>query len=120
MAEVAKMAMILDAQLFTRLEHCAPALRPEHGDVLAPIIERSIELKATVVERDERESGERMLLNYGHTVGHALEAGAGYGAVLHGEAVAVGMQAAAAIAQRLELLEATDARRQAELLRVLG
>ena len=56
-------------------------------------------MKADIVERDERESGDRMLLNYGHTVGHALEAGAGYGTLLHGEAVAVGMQAAAHIAR---------------------
>ena len=74
------------------------------GDALAPIVARSIELKADIVERDERESGDRMLLNYGHTVGHALEAGAGYGALLHGEAVAVGMQAAAHIALRLDML----------------
>jgi 3-dehydroquinate synthase len=119
MAEVAKMAMILDADLFGKLEHQAAHLGPGDGDVLAPFIARSIELKADIVERDERESGDRMLLNYGHTVGHALEAGAGYGPLLHGEAVAVGMQAAAHIAQRLDMLAAEDARRQTELLRAL-
>jgi 3-dehydroquinate synthetase len=81
---------------------------------------RSIELKAGIVERDERESGDRMLLNYGHTVGHALEAVSGYGTLLHGEAVAVGMQAAALIARRLEMLSLDDARRQTELLTKLG
>jgi shikimate kinase/3-dehydroquinate synthase len=120
MAEVAKMAMILDADLFSRLESVAPTLGPAAGAQLAPIVARSIELKADIVERDERESGDRMLLNYGHTVGHALEAGAGYGTLLHGEAVAVGMQAAAYIAQRLEMLSADEARRQTDLLTVLG
>jgi 3-dehydroquinate synthase len=119
MAEVAKMAMILDADLFARLEEVAADLGPGDADILAPLVARSIELKADIVERDERESGDRMLLNYGHTVGHALEAGAGYGVLLHGEAVAVGMQAAAHIAQRLDMLVADDARRQTELLRAL-
>src|SRR6266702_751709 len=104
MAEVAKMAMILDTDLFSRLEAVVPTLDPTAAEELAPVVARSIELKADIVERDERESGDRMLLNYGHTVGHALEAGAGYGALLHGEAVAVGMQAAAHIARRLEML----------------
>jgi 3-dehydroquinate synthase len=120
MAEVAKMAMILDAELFQELEGVASTLGPEDAKLLAPLVARSIELKADVVERDERESGDRMLLNYGHTVGHALEAGAGYGTLLHGEAVAVGMHAAARIAQRLEMLSADDARRQAELLTALA
>jgi 3-dehydroquinate synthetase len=87
---------------------------------LAPIVARSIELKAEVVERDERESGDRMLLNYGHTVGHALEAGTGYGTLLHGEAVAIGMHAAAHIARGLDMLSDEDARRQTQLLRDLG
>jgi 3-dehydroquinate synthase len=120
MAEVAKMAMILDAELFERLEGLAPDLQPTASHALAPIVARSIELKADVVERDERESGDRMLLNYGHTVGHALEAGAGYGTLLHGEAVAVGMQAAATIATRMDMLSAGDAARQARLLGALG
>ena len=103
------MAMILDADLFARLEARGAALGPGDAEVLAPIVARSIELKADIVERDERESGDRMLLNYGHTVGHALEAGAGYGTLLHGEAVAVGMQAAASIAQRMGMLDADAA-----------
>jgi 3-dehydroquinate synthetase len=98
----------------------APGLRPNHADNLTPIVTRSIELKADIVERDERESGDRLLLNYGHTVGHALEAGAGYGTLLHGEAVAVGMRAAAEIAERLGMLAPTEARRQAELLHSFG
>jgi 3-dehydroquinate synthase len=120
MAEVAKMAMILDAALFERLERVAAQLQPDAAEALAPFVARSIELKADIVERDERESGDRMLLNYGHTVGHALEAGAGYGTLLHGEAVAVGMQAAADIAQRIGMLPPEDAARQTDLLRTLG
>jgi 3-dehydroquinate synthase len=120
MAEVAKMAMILDADLFTSLERVAATLGPRDADLLAPIVARSIELKADVVERDERESGDRMLLNYGHTVGHALEAGAGYGTLLHGEAVAVGMHAVALIARRVGMLSAKDAGRQTDLLDALS
>jgi 3-dehydroquinate synthase len=116
MAEVAKMGMILDADLFATLEQQAEQLIPTAAEALAPLIARSIELKAEIVERDERESGERMLLNYGHTVGHALEAAAGYGTLLHGEAVAVGMHAAALIAYELGVLERLAAERQAALL----
>ena len=120
MAEVAKVAMILDADLFARLEALAATLDARAADALAPIVARSIELKADVVERDERESGDRMLLNYGHTVGHALEAGAGYGTLLHGEAVAVGMQAAALIAQRMGMLSDEASARQTALLQSLN
>jgi 3-dehydroquinate synthase len=119
MAEVAKMAMILDAELFERLERLADTLEAGQADELGPLIARSIELKADVVARDEREAGDRMLLNYGHTVGHALEAEVGYGTLLHGEAVAVGMRAAADIACAMGVLSQADARRQAALLRQL-
>jgi 3-dehydroquinate synthase len=120
MAEVAKMAMILDAELFETLEDQADILSPAGGEAMAPIVARSIELKADIVERDEREDGERMLLNYGHTVGHALEALAGYGTLLHGEAVAIGMRAAAVIATHMGLLDAHSASRQGALLERLG
>jgi 3-dehydroquinate synthase len=119
MAEVAKMAMILDAELFAGLEGLATTLTAADADAIAPLVARSIELKADIVERDERESGERMLLNYGHTVGHALEAAAGYGALLHGEAVAVGMNAAGLIAAELGLLDRLVAQRQNALLAAL-
>ena len=116
MAEVAKIGMIMDADLFGRLEHQVDALEPGAAEALGPIVSRSIELKAGVVERDEREAGERMLLNYGHTVGHALEAAAGYGTLLHGEAVAVGMEAAGLIAYRMGMLDRRDWERQRQLL----
>jgi 3-dehydroquinate synthase len=77
--------------------------------------------KATIVEQDEREeSGLRMVLNYGHTVGHALEALGGYETWLHGEAVAVGMVVAARLAQRLRLIDGAVAERQAALLGAVG
>jgi 3-dehydroquinate synthase len=120
MAEIVKIAMILDADLFARLEELVPGLAPGAADRLAPIVGRAIELKAEIVERDEREAGDRMLLNYGHTIGHALEAGAGYGTLLHGEAVAIGMRAAAYMATRLGMLGATDADRQNRLLDALN
>ena len=120
MAEVVKMAMILDADLFASLERGAAGLTADDGDALGPIVARSIELKAEIVERDERENGDRMLLNYGHTIGHALEAGAGYGVLLHGEAVAVGMRAAAHIGCEMGMLSADAASRQAALLGEFG
>jgi 3-dehydroquinate synthase len=121
LAEVAKMGMVLDGNLFDAVERAAQAgLRPDDVDVLTPFIARSIELKAGVVERDEHEQGDRMLLNYGHTIGHALEAAAGYGQLLHGEAVAVGMEAAAHIAVGLDMLDRSAAERQHALLLSLG
>ncbi|MBV9579641.1 MAG: 3-dehydroquinate synthase [Chloroflexi bacterium] len=119
MAEVAKIGMILDVDLFERLERVAPDLSAQDAEALAPLVARSIELKAEIVERDERESGDRMLLNYGHTVGHALEASAGYGTLLHGEAVSVGMQAAATIARRMGMLGPDAVQRQTALLEAL-
>lgn len=119
MAEVAKMAMILDRNLFERLERDAAGLSATDAEALSPLVGRSIELKSAIVARDERESGDRMLLNYGHTVGHALEATCGYGTLLHGEAVAIGMQAASAIATGMGLLAGEAADRQTALLRDL-
>ena len=120
MAEVAKIGMVMDASLFEDLEASAGSLTPGAADALTPFIARAIELKAGVVERDEREAGERMLLNYGHTLGHALEAASGYGALLHGEAVAIGMEAATRIACSLGMLDERSARRQSDLLRSLA
>lgn len=120
MAEVAKIAMIADADLFCRLERDVPDLSPTAAAPLTPIIARAIALKAAIVERDEREDGERMLLNYGHTVGHALESAVGYGTLLHGEAVAVGMGAAAAIAHGMGILEPALVERQQALVERMG
>jgi 3-dehydroquinate synthase len=99
-SEIVKMAMIRDADLFRTLEANAEVLiNFEQPVLLGDVIRRSIELKGQVVGADERESGLRIVLNYGHTIGHALEAATGYRHLLHGEAVAIGMRGAGYIAR---------------------
>ncbi len=119
-AEVVKMGLILDAALFAQLEANPAGLLGLEPALVAQAIARSVELKALIVAEDERETGQRMLLNYGHTIGHALEAATGYERLLHGEAVAIGMSAAARIAVELGLLARHDAERQDALLQRLG
>src|SRR5204862_7379610 len=102
-ADVVKYAIILDTQLITQLEAQAETLRDfsqPPAQLLYQIIARCIALKASIIEEDEREQARRAILNYGHTVAHALENAAGYGTLLHGEAVSLGMVVAAAIAQQ--------------------
>ena len=118
-AEVIKHAMALDPALFTRLEAEATALRNLDPRLLVPVVRRNVWLKASVVAADEREQGRRIILNYGHTVGHAVESVAGY-ALAHGEAVAVGMVAAANIAVAIGWLAPEDAARQRALLQAYG
>jgi 3-dehydroquinate synthase len=84
------------------------------------LIRRAAKVKVDVVNIDERETGERMLLNYGHTLGHALEALTGYGTLLHGEAVAIGMELAAQVALRMELWGPESVERQRRLLHAYG
>ncbi|MBM3270642.1 MAG: 3-dehydroquinate synthase, partial [Candidatus Sericytochromatia bacterium] len=95
LAELIKYGAILDAGLFATIESRLRDLHDRDLSVLVPLIARACELKAQVVAADEREGGLRRILNFGHTVGHAIEAVAGYGNILHGEAVAIGMVAAA-------------------------
>ena len=102
-AEIVKHAAIWDAELFAQLEREADALRALDPEVLIPVIERNVRIKAEVVSRDEREAGLRMLLNFGHTIAHALEAMYGYRNLLHGEAVAIGMVYAAGRSEALGL-----------------
>ena len=102
--EVIKYGVVADADLFERLEREMPALRARHGRALLPVIRRCCEIKAAVVAEDERESHRRMILNFGHTVGHALEAVTSYRVFKHGEAVGWGMIAAARLAERMGLL----------------
>ncbi|MDP6680058.1 MAG: 3-dehydroquinate synthase family protein, partial [Verrucomicrobiota bacterium] len=92
LAEVIKYGMIRDPEILTRLE-ASPGLEALREDAAAVpwLVERAIQIKAEVVRRDEREAGERAHLNFGHTVGHAIEAADDYRGLLHGEAVAVGM-----------------------------
>jgi 3-dehydroquinate synthase/shikimate kinase/3-dehydroquinate synthase len=122
-AEIVKYGIILDAELFALLETHAATLRDfAHPPValLAQIIARCIDLKVMIIEEDEREQGRRAILNYGHTVAHALENVSGYGAWQHGEAVALGMVAAAALAQEAGLFSAAEVVRQNKLLAALG
>jgi len=102
-AEVVKYGVIRDADLFARLERDLDAILALDPAALAPVIQRCCEIKADVVAQDEREGGLRAILNFGHTFGHAVEALSGYGTVLHGEAVAMGMVVAARLAERLGL-----------------
>jgi shikimate kinase / 3-dehydroquinate synthase len=121
-AEVVKHGVALDGAYFVKLERDVAALRALAPAATTAIIAGSVDLKAGVVEADERErdDGRRHLLNYGHTIGHALEAVAGYGAWLHGEAVAVGMAAAAHLGHQLGLTPADLVARQEALLEAFG
>lgn len=120
LAEVVKYGALGDADFFAWLETHAAALLARDADTLAEAIERCCAHKAAIVARDETESGERALLNFGHTFGHAIETEQGYGGLRHGEAVAVGMVLAARLSQALGLAAATDTGRLAALLERLG
>ncbi|MEY3458258.1 MAG: 3-dehydroquinate synthase, partial [Planctomycetota bacterium] len=121
LAEVVKYGVILDAEFFELLERNATRLLSRDSDILNTVIARSCELKAMVVQQDEYETtGLRAVLNYGHTFGHAFEALAGYGELLHGEAVAIGMLCASRLAERLGRIEPGETRRQQRLLESLG
>ncbi|GER86766.1 hypothetical protein KDW_09280 [Dictyobacter vulcani] len=122
-AEIVKYGIILDAELFSLLEEHANALRDFSQPpvaLLCRIIARCIDIKAGVIEEDEREQGQRAILNYGHTFGHALENVSGYGEWLHGEAISIGMVVAAELAQEAGLFDEQDAMRQNQLLAALG
>jgi 3-dehydroquinate synthase len=111
LAEVIKHGLLADADYFSAVERHLTRLRACDADALARAVARSCEIKAGVVARDEKESGERALLNLGHTFGHAIEALAGYGTWLHGEAVGCGLCLAADLSHRLGLIERDDLRR---------
>ena len=104
LAEVIKYGLIRDAGFFAWLEQHIDALRALEPGALAWAIERSCHIKADIVAADETEQGERALLNLGHTFGHAIETGLGYGRWLHGEAVAAGVMMAAELSRRLGCL----------------
>ncbi|CAB3759288.1 3-dehydroquinate synthase [Paraburkholderia humisilvae] len=105
MAEVIKTGAIADAVFFDWIEAHIDALNRCEPEVLAEAVKRSCEIKASVVAADEREGGLRAILNFGHTFGHAIEAGLGYGEWLHGEAVGCGMVMAADLSVRLGYLD---------------
>jgi 3-dehydroquinate synthase len=116
LAEVIKHGFIRDLDFVAWLEANMEALLECDTEALAYAIRRSCEIKARVVAEDERETGVRAILNFGHTFGHAIEAALGYGEWLHGEAVAAGMVMAADLSRRLGLLEQADAERVRTLL----
>jgi len=120
LAEVIKYGALGDAQFFAWLEQHAAQLLAGDADITASAIAHCCAQKAGIVARDETEQGERALLNFGHTFGHALETVAGYGTLLHGEAVAVGMCLAAQLATRMGLAAASDAARLQRLLATCG
>jgi len=111
LAEVIKYGLIRDPEFFSWLEQNMDKLMARDPDALSYAIRRSCENKAAVVAADERESGERALLNLGHTFGHAIETGMGYGVWLHGEAVAAGTLLAADLSRRLGWLNDSDINR---------
>jgi 3-dehydroquinate synthase len=115
--EVVKHAFILDPDLLATLEARGDDLRRLEPEVTTAVVRRNVQLKAQVVAEDERETtGRRAILNYGHTVAHGLEAASGYEALLHGEAVAVGMTAAAEIGREMGITSLALVERQAALL----
>jgi len=120
LAEVVKHGMIADPTLFENLESLADRILAREPATLQDIVARSCAIKAKVVETDERESGLRAMLNFGHTVGHAIEAALGYGKVTHGEAVAQGMLVAAALSVRRGLCPEKDLARLQALLNRFG
>jgi len=120
LAEVIKYGLMCDASLFDWLEAHLGELLAGDAVALAHIIRRSCEIKAAVVGRDEREQGERALLNLGHTFGHAIESATAYSAYLHGEAVGAGLVMAAAMSRECGLLSAADSERVRRLIERSG
>ncbi|HYA19334.1 MAG TPA: 3-dehydroquinate synthase [Burkholderiales bacterium] len=117
LAEVIKYGLIRDASFFDWLERNLEKLLKHDAEAITYAIRRSCENKATVVAADEHESGMRALLNLGHTFGHAIETGTGYGAWLHGEAIAAGTLLAARLSRRMGLIGETEVGRIANLYR---
>ena len=120
LAEVIKHGAIIDATFFDWIEHNIGKLMAREPQALAHAISRSCEIKAEVVRQDEREGGLRAILNFGHTFGHAIEAGMGYGAWLHGEAVGCGMVMAADLSHRAGLIDAATVTRLKALVAAAG
>ena len=116
-AEAVKQALILDDDLLETFEAHAEDLAALSSELIEPVIRRSVEIKAKIVSADEFETGnDRVLLNYGHTIGHAIEAVTEYGTYLHGEAVSIGMMVAAGISRRAGLISEELVDRQRALL----
>lgn len=120
LAEVIKYGAIMEEPFLAWLEQEMPVILARDPARLATLVERSLRHKATVVASDEHEGGLRKILNFGHTLGHALEASAGYGSYFHGEAVAIGMVAAARLSSRYAGLSADEGSRLQRLIESAG
>ncbi len=120
LSEVIKHGAIIDAPFFDWIEANIAKLVAKDADALAYAIKRSCEIKADVVRQDEREGGLRAILNFGHTFGHAIEAGMGYGVWLHGEAVGCGMVMAADLSQRLGFIDTQSKERIVAVVKAAG
>lgn len=118
--ESVKAGIIRDPELFEYMEQHAAAILSGDPAALQHVITRSVQMKADIVAADERESGLRMLLNFGHTLGHAIEAATGYTELLHGEAIGWGMLAALHIARERATVTPTEADRIEQLIRAFG
>jgi 3-dehydroquinate synthetase len=120
-AEAIKHGLILDEGLFRTFEEGSKSVLALDRETTTDVVRRSVAIKADVVSRDERETlGFRVLLNYGHTIGHALEASTGYGRLLHGEAVSIGMMGAALIGNGMGMLSLPEVDRQRSVLEAYG
>ena len=120
LAEVIKYGIIYDAKLFNRLERDLPKILQRDSTILSSVIARCCEIKAEVVSQDETETGLRAILNFGHTIGHAIEAVSGYGKYLHGEAISIGQVAAARLSARLSGLSEKEVVRISHLFTASG
>ena len=120
LAEVIKYGIIYDAKLFRRLERDLPKLLAQDPATLSTVIARCCQIKAEVVGQDEKEAGLRAILNFGHTIGHGLEAISQYGKYLHGEAISIGQVAAAKISSELTGLPAAAVDRIAAIFEATG
>jgi 3-dehydroquinate synthase len=120
LAEVIKYGIIYDAKLFAQLERDLPKLLKREREPLISVIARCCEIKAEVVSRDETEGGLRAILNFGHTIGHAIEVVSNYGGFLHGEAISIGQVVTARISNCMFNLSKRDVRRIENLFQLTG
>jgi len=120
LGEVVKYGMIRDAELYEYIEKNVEGIRDRNPEVLDEIVYRCAAIKADVVTKDEKESGERAILNYGHTIGHALEAAGRYKTLHHGEAVSIGMEAEAILSMELGIAPLEVLAAQNRLLKLCG
>jgi 3-dehydroquinate synthase len=116
LAEIIKYGIIGNHNLFEFLEHESDGIKQRNPSLMKSLVARSCKIKANIVEMDEKELGLRRILNFGHTLGHALEAASGYG-LSHGQAVSIGMVGAAKISQKLDYLDGSACTRIIELIR---